>query len=78
MWAWLLGPIGRYVLIAAAIGVGAIWIVKHFESVGAAKEKARIEEMNRNAENKAAAARAASERGSDTGRMSDDDGWRRD
>lgn len=77
MWAWLLGPIGRYVLIAVVIGAGAIWIIKHFESVGAAKEKARIEEMNRNAESKASAARAASERDSDSGRLSDD-GWRRD
>jgi len=75
---WLVGPIGRYVLAAGAVLGAGLWAINHFENVGAAKERARIEEVNRNAETKAAAGRAASERGSDSGGLSDSDGWRRD
>ena len=75
---WFIGPIGRYVLIAAAVLGAVLWAINHFENVGAAKERSRIEEVNRNAETKAAAGRAASERRSDSGGLSDSDGWRRD
>lgn len=76
--AFFLSPIGRYLLIALAIVGAAFWAIKHFESVGAEKERARIEKVNRNAEDKASAARAASERSSDDGGVQLDDGWRRD
>lgn len=78
MIAWLLSPIGRYVAGAALILAAGLWAIHHFENRGAEKERARIEEVNRNAENKADAARAASERNSDAGGLPDDDGWRRD
>lgn len=78
MLAFILSPVGRYLLIALAIVGAAFWAIKHFESVGAEKERARIEKVNRDAEDKASAARAASERGSDSGGLLDNDGWRRD
>lgn len=74
---WFIGPIGRYVSLAPIIVGAALWAINHFENVGAAKERARIDEVNRNAENKADAARAASERAFDVDGLSND-GWRRD
>lgn len=74
---WLVGPIGRYVSLALLVVGAMLWAINHFENVGAAKERARIDEVNRNAENKADAARAASERAFDADGLSND-GWRRD
>lgn len=74
---WFIGPIGRYVSLALIIVGAMLWAINHFENVGAAKERARIDEVNRNAENKADAARAASERAFDVDGLSND-GWRRD
>lgn len=74
---WLVGPIGRYVSLALLVVGAMLWAINHFENVGAAKERARIDEVNRNAENKADAARAASERAFDVDGLSND-GWRRD
>lgn len=37
IFTWLIGPIGRYVIIAAVTGGGYLWLKVHYENIGYAK-----------------------------------------
>ena len=77
MIAFLLSPIGKY-LIAGAAALGALWLVySTIYDKGAQQARGQIERENTDARNKADEARSRAERDADAGTLRDDDGFKR-
>lgn len=50
---WIIGPIGRYVAIAAIVGGGFLWVKVHYENIGYQKALAAIAAQDLKAKGKA-------------------------
>lgn len=46
---WLLGPIGRYVIIAVVAGGGFLWVKVHYENIGYKKALTAVEAQDQKA-----------------------------
>ena len=77
MLAFILSPIGRYILAGMTI-LAALWLIySTIYDKGAEQTRTQIEKENTDARNKADQGRARSERDADTGKLRVDDGFKR-